>query len=121
MTDKDQVRRFLEDFKVKLEVWGVVFRDDRSKNIQTILDLEISTAFRKQLLKDLEVMDFSQGPLDDKIYGGTAMWVFGKEIENQEKCVELYIKIAMGLAASKVICISFHTAERKMVYPFKSK
>ena len=115
--DKLTVKRFLEDFKTKLGIWGVLYRDDRSKNTQTILLLEIPTAVREQVLKDLQVEDYSEGPLDDTIYGGASMWVFGKMVKTHE----IYIKITMGIAGSKVICISFHVAEHKMNYPFKQK
>ena len=116
-SDQATVKRFLEDFKTKLGIWGVLFRDNRSKNTQTILLLEISTAVREQALKDLHVEDYSEGPLDDTLYGGASMWVFGKTIKSHE----IYIKITMCIADSKVICISFHVAEHKMKYPFKHK
>jgi hypothetical protein len=37
MTTKEQVRLFLKDFKEKKKIWGIVFRDDRGKNAQTLL------------------------------------------------------------------------------------
>lgn len=96
-------------------VFGVIFRDARSKNSQTILDLEISTEFRKQVLIDLQVEDFCEGPLDDKLYGIASMWVFGKIVKKKE----VYIKIPMGTHSNPVICISFHVAEKKLKYFFK--
>jgi hypothetical protein len=59
--------------------------------------------------------DFSEGPVEEKIYGGADMWVFGKTIKKRE----VYIKITMGPIGSSVICISFHLAQHKMNYPFK--
>lgn len=112
---REEVQRFLDDFKVKLGMWGVLFQDHRSKNAQTILDLEISTEQRKQVLRELMVEDYSEGPLDDKLYGGASMWVFGKTVKKRE----VYIKISMGTPSSRVICISFHVAEHKMKYPLK--
>jgi hypothetical protein len=35
------------------------------------------------------------------------------------KKAEVYIKIRLGKPNGKVICVSFHPAERKMKYPFK--
>jgi hypothetical protein len=29
-----EVQSFLEGFKVKLDIWGIIFRDDRGKNWQ---------------------------------------------------------------------------------------
>ena len=36
MSTKDEVAVFLRDFKVKLGVWGVIYRDERFKNTQTL-------------------------------------------------------------------------------------
>jgi hypothetical protein len=111
----EEVQSFLKDFKVKLGIWGVLFRDERGKNLQTLLDLEISTQFRKQVLIELSVEDFCEGPINDILYGEASMWIFGKTIKKRE----VYIKITMGRHGSKVICISFHVAERKLKYQFK--
>lgn len=115
MTNKDEVARFLADFKVKLGVWGVVYRDDRLKNTQTLLTLDIIANKRTEILKELSVKDYSEGPLEENLYQGSAMWVFGKEISKRE----VYIKITMGMAGRQVICISFHLAEKRMNYPLK--
>ena len=115
MSDEIQIQQFLQDFKAKLGIWGIFFRDDRGKNAQALLDLEISVAFRQQVLKELEVCDYSEGPIDDFLYGKAAMWVFGKHIKSKE----VYIKITMGTMDARVICISFHIAEHKMKYPYK--
>jgi hypothetical protein len=115
MEKRNEVQSFLNDFKTKLDIWGVVFRDHRSKNAQSILDLEITTELRKQILRELQVEDFCEGPIDDSLYGIASMWVFGKVAKKKE----IYIKISMGRPGSQVICISFHVAERKMKYAFK--
>ncbi len=93
----------------------MLFRDDRGKNLQTLLDLEITPIARKAVLQKLEVDDYSDGPLSDTLHKGTEMWVFGKSIKGKE----VYIKITMGAPGTAVICISFHLAERKMTYPLK--
>ncbi len=112
---KELVSNFLKDFKVKFDIWGVLYRDDRGKNTQTLADLEITPSYRDQVIKELKVEDFSEGPLEEKLYGGSEMWVFGKRIKNQE----VYIKISFGALGSSVICISFHVAEHRMNFPFK--
>ncbi|MBN8666347.1 MAG: hypothetical protein J0M30_02510 [Chitinophagales bacterium] len=106
---------FLEAFKVKLGIWGIVYRDDRGKNAQTLLDLDISTKERRKILENLLVEDFIEGPLTDKLNNGADMWVFGKNIKGKE----VYIKITLGSANSTVICISFHIAERPLNFPKK--
>jgi len=115
MLIKNEIRLFLQDFHLKMDIWGIVVRDDRGKNTQTILDFEISKDYRNKVLKDMEVEDYCEGPLEENLHGGADMWVFGKVVKGKE----IYIKISMGVTGSKVICISFHIAEHKMHYPHK--
>lgn len=49
MATSGEVQTFLRDFKVKLGIWGVVFRDDRGKNAQALLNLEITPVFREKI------------------------------------------------------------------------
>lgn len=72
---------------------------------------------RREIIETLRVGDYSEGPLDDRLYGMASMWVFGKMYKN----VEIYIKISMGMPGSQVICISFHPAEYPIRYPFKKE
>jgi hypothetical protein len=109
------VAAFLKDFKEKMKIWDVLFRDDRGKNAQALVDLELRPIERKVILEALETKDYSEGPLEEKLYGGADMWVFGKTIKKKE----VYIKITMGAMGSSVICISFHLAQNKMQYPLK--
>ena len=89
MADQHEIQAFLRDFHVKMNIWGVVVRDDRGKNTQTLLDLEITRDFRNKVLKSLVVEDYSEGPLPEKLYGGADMWVFGKQVKGKD----IYIKI----------------------------
>lgn len=116
MRKKEEVSRFLKDFKSKMKIWDVLFRDDRGKNMQTLLVLEIAPSARKAVLEKLTVEDYNQGPLNDTLHKGPDLWIFGKHIKGRE----VYIKINMGVSGTSVICISFHLAERKMSYPLKS-
>ncbi|TAG29762.1 MAG: toxin [Sphingobacteriia bacterium] len=115
MANPDEIKAFLNDFHIKMDIWGIVVRDDRGKNSQTLLDLEITKDQRNKVLKALAVEEYSEGPLPEKLYGGADMWVFGKTV----KAKEIYIKITMGTISTKVICISFHVAEHPMNYPQK--
>jgi hypothetical protein len=115
MANQDEIKAFLQDFHIKMNIWGIVFRDDRGKNSQTLLDLEITRDQRNKVLKALVVEDYSEGPLPEKLYCGADMWVFGKIVKGEE----IYIKITMGTAGAKTICISFHIAEHPMNYPQK--
>jgi len=115
MKKEENVSAFLKDFKQKMKLWDVLFRDDRGKNVQTLVELELRPIERKVILENLEVHDYSEGPFEEKLYGGADMWVFGKTIKKRE----LYIKISMGAMNCSVICISFHLAQHKMQYPLK--
>lgn len=115
MSTEAEVASFLKDFKEKMKFWDVLFRDDRGKNAQALVDLEIRPIERKAILETLETKDYSEGPLEEKLYGGADMWVFGKAVKNRI----VYIKISMGVFGSSVICISFHLAQHKMNYPLK--
>lgn len=116
MTTKQEVESFLNDFKTKMSIFHILFMDYRGKNAQALLDLEISSIKRIEILNKLTVDDYSQGPLDENMYGLPPMWVFGKEV----KGIKVYIKISMGKANSNTICISFHPAEHPMKYPYKT-
>lgn len=115
MDTKDEVLRFLKCFKDKARIFGILFRDDRGKNTQTLLDLEITSMKRIEIIMNLEETDFIDGPLKDTLYKISDMWIFGKTVKKKE----VYIKISMGTNDNCAICISFHIAEHKLAYKFK--
>lgn len=115
MSTRDEVQKFLKEFKVKLEIFDILFQDSREKNTKALLALDITPVKRKVIIKSLTVEDYFEGPLDDTLYGIANMWVFGKGVNEEE----IYIKISMGRPNLEVICISFHIAEHTMKYPFK--
>ena len=117
MVRKEEVEAFLKDFTYKLDFWGLLIRTDRSnpKNTITLLALEFKHVHVRQILAGLKPEDYSEGPLTDKMYGLSDMWVFGTIIKQRE----IYIKIQIGRPDSETICISFHFAEHAMSYPLK--
>lgn len=115
-TTKDDVVAFLSRLKSKASLFQIVYLDSRPKNVQTLAKLEITPKDRDDVIQQLTVSDYSQGPLEEVNYGGDAeMYVFGKTINHQE----VYIKVTLGRPQNAVICISFHIAEHPMTYPFK--
>ena len=98
-----------------MDIFGILFLDDRGKNQQTLHELEISPGKRKEIIGSIKVEDYSQGPLKDKMRGILPMWVFGKQVKKKE----VYIKVSMGIENNRAVCISFHIAEHPMNYPFK--
>ena len=111
---KEDVQRFLNQMKEKIKVFGIMYRDDRGKNAQALINLEITPKYRDSVIINLEVEDYSERPVIDTLYRCGEMWVFGKDVKGQE----VYIKITLGKGSS-ALCISFHIAERPMNYPFK--
>jgi hypothetical protein len=94
MATKNEVESYLKDFKTKLRIYRIVFWDDRGKNAQALLDLEISPIKRTEIIEKLNTEDYSEGPLEEKMIGILPMWVFGKEL----KGTEVYIKISPAQA-----------------------
>jgi hypothetical protein len=65
--------------------------------------LELSLLGVKEELKKITALDYSQGPLDDTVYGDGSMWVFGRIIKEHE----IYIKVALGKFNGDPLCISY--------------
>ena len=107
MASEQEVNNYLKELKVKMEIFGILFLDDRGKNQQTLHDLEISPSKRKEIIANLKCEDYSEGPLEEKMRGILPMWVFGQIVREKE----VYIKISMGLENNSAICISFHISE----------
>ncbi|MCC6600762.1 MAG: type II toxin-antitoxin system MqsR family toxin [Crocinitomicaceae bacterium] len=113
MVTKSEVEAFLNTFKAKIEVFDVIFLN-RDKNHRALIDLEMTSVNRKELLKELRVEDYFRGPTKD-VDNGPDLWEFGRLLKQKE----VYIKITIGMMNKPVICISFHLAERAIAYPFK--
>ena len=113
---KDEVKAFLDQFNIKANVFGIIFRNDRDKNKDTLLLLDISPLQREMIVKNLQVQDYVEGPVIDELNKMGEMWVFGKDVKERE----VYIKITLGYENGQTICISFHIAEHPLKYPFKS-
>jgi hypothetical protein len=91
---KEDVQQYLDDFKTKLSVFKIVYRDDRGKNLQALAELEITGSERTELIKSLKPEDYCAGPTKNQLYKNHPdYWEFGLEIKNKN----IYIKIEMGL------------------------
>lgn len=116
MATKDDVERFLRSMKSKIDIFGIRYRDDREKNLQTLVELGFRSADRTNIVKQLQVEDYSSGPETDTLNKGNDLWIFGKYVKE----LEIYIKITLGFPNNNVVCVSFHIAEHEMSYPFKT-
>lgn len=110
-----EVKDFLDQFNTKVQVFGIIFRDDRPKNREALEKLDITPMQRELIVKNISVQDYVDGPIIDELNRIREMWVFGKDVKGQE----VYIKISLGYEHGQTICISFHLAEHPMQYPFK--
>ncbi len=115
MVSIEEVKTFLEQFNVKAQIFGIRFRNDREKNKETLRLLEISPLQREVIVKNLQVQDYVEGPIINVLNKEGEMWVFGKDVKERE----VYIKITLGYENGQTICISFHIAEKPLVYPFR--
>ncbi len=115
MASKKEVALFLKQFHQKSEIYDIVFRDDRGKNLSTLALLDMSPTARIKVIKKIKAEDYSEGPLTDTLNKINEIWVFGKEVQKHE----IYIKISLGYPNCSTICISFHVAEHPMKYPYK--
>lgn len=115
MISIEEVKAFLEQFNIKAQVFGIIFRDDRQKNRKALLELDITQMQRELIVKSLLPQDYVEGPVIDVLNKEGEMWVFGKDVKERE----VYIKITLGYENGQTICISFHIDEHPLVYPFK--
>ena len=115
MVDVIAVKEFLNQFNIKAEVFGIRFRNDREKNREALLLLDITPMQRELIVKNLVPRDYVEGPVIDELNKQKEMWVFGKDVKDRE----VYIKITLGYDNGQTICISFHIAEHQLEYPFK--
>lgn len=127
--EEKDIEQYLSE--VKEAVRNGRYRIDRNSrrqaNIGLFIDYIIDEEKAKDILLDLDVMDFSEilqneheGFEQEKLY------VFGKEVTltermgSSEKSVSLYIKFNK-LEDSFVIVISFHEQKYPLKYYFKSE
>ncbi|MCD8304409.1 MAG: toxin [Prevotellaceae bacterium] len=115
MVTKEEVELFLSRFVQKVKVFGIVFRDERGKNMRTLLELEITPRYREDVVMSLSPDDYIEGPIEDTLHKMGEMWVFGKDVKGRD----IYIKISLGVSGLSAVCISFHIAERPIIYKFK--
>jgi hypothetical protein len=119
---KEEVLQFLYSIKLVLQnsnsdepKWTI--STIRDKNLQCIAKLELAYEDIKEILMSLTPLDYCEGPIkDSKIEG--LLWVFGKNLKGNE----IYIKLKLhGDDKNQMLrVLSFHLAERKLKYYFKS-
>ena len=122
----EEVEAFLKvlHFKVSFRQ-NVFFADDRMKNRLALADLRelgLKSDDRIRIIQSLTPANYFRGPTQDNQNTPSQgdLWEFGTVVKSKlkkKKEVEYYIKVQLGTPDSNVICISFHPAEFKIVYP----
>tara|TARA_R110002074_G_scaffold31390_4_gene88120 strand:+ start:72 stop:452 length:381 start_codon:yes stop_codon:yes gene_type:complete len=115
MADKSIIKSFLQELKAIIKSLGIIFSNRPKNSIQNLADLSITAKMREEIILNLEVEDYSEGPLEETQQGGTEMWIFGKVIKGQQ----VYIKLTISKMTGGAVCISFHKAEHPMEFPLK--
>ncbi len=84
------------------------------KNQNCMAELNLRHKDVAKIIKSLEVKDYSHSVNDnDDRFKGAILRVFGHVLHGNQT---LYIKLALR---SKVICVSIHTEEYELTYPYK--
>lgn len=60
MISIEEVKAFLEQFNIKAQVFGIIFRDDRQKNRKALLELDITQMQRELIVKSLLPQDYGK-------------------------------------------------------------
>ena len=114
MVGKEEVQRFLDDFKQKAKIYDIVYYP-RSTNTDTLLALGITPVMRTAFLMNLTVKDYYKGPTKDSDPKRADFFEFGITIQGQE----IYIKLSLGSFDKDPHCMSFHLAQHPMEHPLK--
>lgn len=92
------------------------FLINKTKNTQTLLNLDFDADDVINVISNLNIEDYSETLMDIDNQNPPLLYVFGNIIQNKE----IYIKIKTRTTPEKkIICVSFHLAEHKMQYPYK--
>ena len=110
----DEVGYFLQVFHQTKSENGIVFLD-RQKNVQALLDLDISATEREAIIDSLEIRNYYKGPRNDGVRIGGEFWEFGVVVNG----MEVYVKLSIGIVEGPVLCFSFHPSERRITYPYR--
>ena len=92
MSNKAAVKSFLQELKQVIKTWDIIFINRPKNSVQDLADLGITANSRKEIISQLEVEDYSEGPETETQHNGKEMWIFGKIIKKQE----IYIKLTIS-------------------------
>lgn len=117
----DELKSFLgkDDFEVDTDITLIHKRkkgdDEKYSTPYTLLDLDYDASDVVERLKELTVEEYSETKIDKDDLNPPLLFVFGKDINNRQVYVKLKIK---GNQKRHVLCVSFHYAKDKMIFPY---
>ena len=114
MSNKEEVQKFLDEFKIFTNIFDIIFIDSE-KNINGLLDLGVTANIRKEIILNLGVENYYQGPSADRDRPQFDVWGFGVKLNKTD---EVYIKLSTRREKHKSVCLSFHRAEFQINYPY---
>ena len=79
----------------------------------TLLDLDYDTEDVVDRLKELKVEEYSETKIDKNDVNPPMLFVFGKDVNGKL----IYVKLKVR-EQQQVVCVSFHYAKGKMVFPY---
>jgi len=111
-----EIKDFLLEFKKIIVSGRGLDIVNRHENLEALVKLGLTKKNLKEELMTLSVENYCEGPEPDRDRLGD-IWVFGKQVGTEE----VYIKLKIAQVGKEKIakCISFHTANFPMCYPFR--
>lgn len=89
--------------------------DKKFSTPYTLLDLDYDTDDVVERLKELTIEEYSETIIDKDDLNPPLLFIFGKNINNKQVFVKLKIKKEQS---EHVVCVSFHYAKWKMLFPY---
>lgn len=117
MATSHEVESFLQQFSICVEFGTKVEFRRTPKNVQGLIDLNMTEAQAVGRVLKLSACDYCRGPEPDCDEDGKEIWVFGC----LEAGLEIYIKLRLDPAKpfSRPVIRSFHPAEHRLAFPHK--
>ncbi len=116
----DELKGLLErkDFDINKDLYLVSKskqgEDREFSTPYTLLDLNYDLQDVVDRLKELKVEEYSETKVDKDNVNPPLLFVFGKDINGRL----LYVKLKIRSLQKQVLCVSFHYAKEKMVFPY---
>lgn len=115
----DELHNILEnnDFDIDTDITLIrkKKKEEKYSTPYTLLDLDYDTTDVVDRLKELTIKEYSETLVDRDNLNPPLLFVFGKNINNKQVYIKLKIK---GNQSRYVLCVSFHYAKEKMIFPY---